>query len=95
MPLKRFPKAASLCFMNIERTFDIHKVGVYTTSRGSKGTKFPRKIGKNDGRQCRHFCESCHSKWHKNVPETDQLLRSDSACFSADYCVVLSVCKVA
>ena len=46
MPLKRFPKAASLCFMNIERTFDIHKVGVNTTSRGSKGTKFPRKIGK-------------------------------------------------
>ena len=46
MPLKRFPKAAGLCFMNIERTFDIHKVVVYTTSRGSKGTKFPRKISK-------------------------------------------------
>ena len=49
MPQKRFPKAAGLCFMNIELSFDIHKVGVYTPSRGSKGTKFPRKICKNDG----------------------------------------------
>ena len=46
MPLKRFPKDAGLCFMNIELSFDIHKVGVYTPSRGSKGTKFPRKICK-------------------------------------------------
>ncbi len=43
---KQFPKAASLCFMNSVPYFAIHKVDVTTTSRGSKGTKSPRKICK-------------------------------------------------
>lgn len=43
---KQFPKAASLCFMNSVPYFAIHKGVVTTTSRGSKGTKYPRKIGK-------------------------------------------------
>ena len=43
---KQFPKAASLCFMNSVLYFAIHKGVVTTTSRGSKGTTFPRKIGK-------------------------------------------------
>ncbi len=43
---KQLPKAASLCFMNSVTYFAIHKGVVTTTSRGSKGKKFPRKIGK-------------------------------------------------
>ncbi len=43
---KQLPKAASLCFMNSVLYFAIHKGVVTTTSRGSKGTKYPRKIGK-------------------------------------------------